>query len=66
MDDVQNIGDIVTQGRRGYNQWVTKFKVQGSDDGESWIMVHCGRLFPGNKDQNTKLNKTDVLTTNLT
>jgi hypothetical protein len=53
--DVQSIAGVVTQGRRGYNQWVTSFKVSVSADGDSWQMVHCGRVFKGNKDQNTKL-----------
>jgi hypothetical protein len=53
--EIQSIAGVVTQGRRGYNQWVTAFKVQVSQDGESWRMVHCGRLFQGNKDQSTKL-----------
>lgn len=53
--EVQSIAGVVTQGRRGYNQWVKSFKVQVSEDGDSWRMVHCGRVFKGNKDQSTKL-----------
>ena len=53
--EIQSIAGVVTQGRRGYNQWVTSFKVQVSDDGDSWRMIHCGRIFQGNTDQNTKV-----------
>jgi hypothetical protein len=45
---------VITQGSR-VHYWVTSFRVQVSDDKNSWKDVECGRIFDGNTDQNTKL-----------
>jgi hypothetical protein len=52
--DVQTIMGVITQGSR-VHYWVTSFRVQVSDDKNSWKDVECGRIFDGNTDQNTKL-----------
>ncbi len=46
---------LVTQGRGNYDQWVTSFKVQYSQDGIYFSDVDNGRTFAGNYDRNTKV-----------
>ena len=33
------VSGVVTQGRNGYSQWVTKFNVQYSENGQIWNYV---------------------------
>ena len=33
------VSGVITQGRDGTNQWVTKFKIQYSDDGITWHYI---------------------------
>ncbi len=49
------VSKIVTQGRGNYDQWVTSFKVQFSQDGVFFSDVENGRTFTGNNDRNTKV-----------
>lgn len=51
---VQQIAGVVMQGRS--SQWITKFAVDASDDGQNWKDVDCGRSFQGNTDGHTKLS----------
>ncbi|XP_072020462.1 uncharacterized protein [Amphiura filiformis] len=47
---------VLIQGRPAHRQWVTKFKVQSSDDGEEWTFVQQANgesIFDGNTDQTT-------------
>ncbi|EKX45742.1 hypothetical protein GUITHDRAFT_43265, partial [Guillardia theta CCMP2712] len=53
--EIQSIAGVVVQGRRDWDQWVTTFKVEVSDDGGKWVEVECGRIFDGNSDRNTKV-----------
>jgi len=46
---------VVTQGRAGYSQWVTQYKVSHSSDGTTWSDVDGGNLFSGNSDRGTKV-----------
>jgi hypothetical protein len=52
--EIESIAGVILQGRRRYAQWVTSFKVDVSDDGDSWVPVECGREFDGSSDQNSK------------
>lgn len=44
---------VSTQGRLGYNQWVTSYSLQYSQNGRVFYDYQGGKLFPGNKDRNT-------------
>ena len=37
--DMKSVSGIVMQGRSDYDQWVTKYKVQYSNDGVTWQFV---------------------------
>ena len=50
----QAITGVITQGRHGMSQWVTKYKVKYSVDGASWLDVDGGATFDGNSDCDTK------------
>ncbi|EKX33788.1 hypothetical protein GUITHDRAFT_44529, partial [Guillardia theta CCMP2712] len=52
---IQSISGVITQGRHDEDQWVTSFKVLVSADGIQWDDVHCGRIFKGNSDRDTKV-----------
>ena len=52
---LQTIAGVVTQGRRGVNEWVQSFIVKVSADGRQWKDVECQRRWPGNKDQSSKV-----------
>jgi len=52
---LQTIAGVVTQGRRGVNQWVKSFIVKVSADGRQWKDVECQRRWKGNKDQSSKV-----------
>lgn len=45
---------VVTQGRPTSSQWVTKYQVGYTLNGEDWMLVDDGRVFEGNFDQNTR------------
>ncbi|XP_072045785.1 uncharacterized protein [Amphiura filiformis] len=49
----QLVTAVQIQGRPAYQQWVTKYKVQSSTDGEDWEFVDGGLTFDGNTDQET-------------
>ncbi|XP_020907513.1 discoidin-2 [Exaiptasia diaphana] len=46
---------VATQGRRTHNQWVTKYSLSYSLDGNQWehYKEGCVKIFNGNHDQNT-------------
>ncbi|XP_073259033.1 uncharacterized protein [Porites lutea] len=49
---------VATQGRDGYDQWVTKYRLQYSDDGDTFhsfkvITINSAKVFPGNQDNST-------------
>eukprot|EP00960_Hanusia_phi_P062612 765213-Hanusia_phi.AAC.3 len=52
---IQSISGVITQGRHDVDEWVTSFKVLVSPDGVHWADVHCGRIFPGNSDRDSKV-----------
>ncbi|KAK3756015.1 hypothetical protein QZH41_010020, partial [Actinostola sp. cb2023] len=55
-----NISKVATQGRSGkispWNQWMTEYSLQYSDDGEKWTdygVSGSTQVFPGNSDEDT-------------
>ncbi|EDO38312.1 predicted protein, partial [Nematostella vectensis] len=48
---------IITQGRNNnyYNQWVTTYKVEYGQDGNSFQSYDGGHIFSGNEDKNSKV-----------
>ena len=50
---VTTINGVVTQGRHSADQWVTRFAVVASQDGNNWWSV--GPSFAGNSDRDTKV-----------
>ena len=52
-DEPLFVGGVITQGRLDkYDQWVTEYQVQTSNDGSSWDTIGT---FSGNSDRNTKV-----------
>nr|XP_058960027.1 uncharacterized protein LOC131786985 isoform X1 [Pocillopora verrucosa] len=52
------ITQFATQGRNAFNQWVTKYKIEYSEDGVTFHYYHepgqsAAKLFHGNTDSNT-------------
>lgn len=47
---------VTTQGREDCSQWVTKYTVHYTLDGEDWCIADRGRVFNGNTDQTTKVD----------
>ena len=47
---------VTTQGREDSPQWVTKYTVHYTMDGEDWYIAERGRVFKGNVDQTTKVD----------
>ncbi len=67
---VQPISGIITQGRRAANyrgtnrgwygvhwQWVTRYRVEVSDDGKTWTKVQCGQEFEANVDNDSRVKR---------
>ena len=52
VGSVKQISGVVTQGRRGANQYVKSYKVQVSQDGSSWTYVDGGKVFTANTAAN--------------
>ena len=52
-----SISGVITQGRKGHDQWVKSFKVKYKDESGSWWDID-GKTFPGNSDRNTKVTTT--------
>eukprot|EP00961_Rhodomonas_salina_P041066 552531-Rhodomonas_salina.1 len=50
------IAGVATKGRASLPRWVSSFKVSHSLDGITWMQVHEGAIFPGNTNQNTRLD----------
>jgi len=48
LGNVQKVVGVVTQGRKGHNQYVKSYKVQTSQDGSSWPYVDGGKIFTAN------------------
>ena len=55
MGSVQQISGVVTQGRSDAPEWVTRYTVVVSSDGNAWEEVDSGKVFIANADQNTKV-----------
>lgn len=55
LGSIRNIGGVVTQGRKNYNQWVTSFKVGYSNDNKNYKEVDFGNKFIANWDRSTKV-----------
>ena len=51
------IVSLVTQGRADFDQWITSFRLQYSQDGIYWSDVENGTVYTGNVDRNTKATK---------
>ena len=51
--DSKDIRGVQIQGRKDWNQWVTKFKVSYSINGSNYTLVDNGKIFTGNNDRNT-------------
>ncbi len=49
------VTSIVTQGRADFDQWVTSYKVQYSQDGIYYSDVENGKIYPANGDRNNKV-----------
>ena len=63
---IMPVAGVMTQGRRttsiyyanaNSDQWVTKYKVSVSQDGNSWQPVDGGREFDGNNDGETHVKR---------
>ena len=54
---IGSISGVITQGRKGTDQWVKSFKVKYKDESGSWWDID-GKTFPGNTDRNTKVTTT--------
>ena len=39
LGGLKQVSGVATQGRNGYPQWVTKFMVQYSENGETWNYI---------------------------
>ena len=39
LSELKHMSGVITQGRNSYSQWVTKFVVQYSTNGETWSSV---------------------------
>ena len=48
LGNVQKVVGVVTQGRKGHNQYVKSYKVQTSQDGSSWPYVDGSKIFTAN------------------
>ena len=46
---------VIVQGRGDSSGWVTKFKIQYTIDGKTWMDYENGKEFSGNFDRNTKV-----------
>ncbi len=66
LGTVVPVAGVMTQGRRttsiyyanaNSDQWVTKYKVSVSQDGNSWQPVDGGREFDGNYDGETQVKR---------
>ena len=57
LGNVTAVAQIVTQGRKDYDQWVKSYKVQHSVDGLTFTEI-ASTVFVGNSDRNTKVNAT--------
>eukprot|EP00960_Hanusia_phi_P074325 768213-Hanusia_phi.AAC.3 len=53
----QTVLGVVIQGKKDANFWVTGFKVQISNDGQSFVDAFCGQYFTANDDRETKVKK---------
>eukprot|EP00994_Dinema_validum_P004160 NODE_219_length_2199_cov_177.880000_g142_i6.p1 GENE.NODE_219_length_2199_cov_177.880000_g142_i6~~NODE_219_length_2199_cov_177.880000_g142_i6.p1 ORF type:complete len:699 (-),score=173.73 NODE_219_length_2199_cov_177.880000_g142_i6:103-2148(-) len=53
MGEEKEITGVAIQGRRGYGQRVTKFKVKISNDGRRYKWVDGGKVYSGNDDNDT-------------
>ncbi len=49
------VTSIVTQGRADFDQWVTSYKVQYSQDGIYFSDVENGKIYSANGDRNSKV-----------
>ena len=54
---IGSISGVITQGRKGTDQWVKSFKVKYKDESGSWWDID-GKTFPGNVDKNSKVTTT--------
>lgn len=46
---------VIIQGRGDKDEWVTKFKISYTTNGETFKYLEDGRVFEGNSDRNTKV-----------
>eukprot|EP00961_Rhodomonas_salina_P275103 3716723-Rhodomonas_salina.1 len=58
LTTVTSIAGVATKGRDSalYPRWVSSFTVSHSFDSVTWTQVQQGTIFPGNTDQNTRLD----------
>ena len=52
LGTTKEVGGVVTQGRTTHDQYVTKYKVQTSTDGNSWTWANAGEVFTANTAAN--------------
>ncbi|KAI8513969.1 hypothetical protein Bbelb_082930 [Branchiostoma belcheri] len=58
LNSLKSVAGVITQGRAGYPQWVTSYKLAFSNDGVTWeTYTEDGRekVFAGNTDENTEV-----------
>ncbi|CAH3154101.1 unnamed protein product [Pocillopora meandrina] len=58
LQHITRVIGIATQGRHDFEQWVTKYKLQYGDDGQTFRVYKrngdiSDTVFPGNKDRDT-------------
>ncbi|XP_048577992.1 uncharacterized protein LOC5500372 [Nematostella vectensis] len=52
---ITKITGIITQGRQDYDQWVTEYKVEYSENESDFTSYDGGKILTGNTDRNTKV-----------
>ncbi|KAI8513971.1 hypothetical protein Bbelb_082950 [Branchiostoma belcheri] len=58
LNSLKSVAGVITQGRAGYPQWVTSYKLAFSNDGVTWeTYTEDGqeKVFAGNTDENTEV-----------
>jgi len=53
LNKISKVKGIVTQGRSDYDQWVTSFTMQYSQDGYKFKKYKSGEVLFGNNDRNS-------------
>lgn len=60
LNNSQHVCAIATQGLRPYDQWVTSYSLQYSDDGVVFTDYNAGHIFQGNMNEN-RIVKNDLI-----